>query len=190
MERSELDAILCAAPAHLQLWILLCSDLAIRSGTAARIAPHNYDRSQGVLRFITKRGAHLTLPVTAEIADLLHQCDMQNPASFVRQLWMRQPVHQGRTPAATGKTADRLRVLFRRLCLSVGITRRIVLHDLRRTSAVAIYQHTGDLRDAQALLGHRSLQSTLWYLDHDIRPVKRATLELIKTPAWRKDHIA
>ena len=26
-------------------------------------------------------------------------------------------------------------------------------------------------------------QSTLWYLDHDLRPVKRATLEIIKRPA-------
>ena len=42
---------------------------------------------------------------------------------------------------------------------------------------------TGDLRDVQALLGHRSLASTIWYLDHDFSPINRATLELIKLKA-------
>jgi len=41
---------------------------------------------------------------------------------------------------------------------------------------------TGDLRDVQAFLGHLSLHSTVIYLDHDLRPVKRHTLELIKRP--------
>jgi hypothetical protein len=34
----------------------------------------------------------------------------------------------------------------------------------------------------QAFLGHLSLHSTVIYLDHDLRPVKRHTLELIKMP--------
>lgn len=68
--------------------------------------------------------------------------------------------------------------------------RRIVPHDFRRTAAVAIYRCTGDIRDAQALLGHKALGSTLHYLDHDLRPIKRSTLELIKSPAWRKEQSA
>lgn len=71
---------------------------------------------------------------------------------------------------------------WRSLCKRVGITRHIVPHDLRRTAAVAIYHHTGDIRDAQALLGHKALASTLWYLDHDVRPISRDMLETIKRP--------
>jgi site-specific recombinase XerC len=43
-------------------------------------------------------------------------------------------------------------------------------------------KQTKDVRDVQALLGHRSLQSTIWYLDHDLRPVALANLEAIKRP--------
>jgi integrase len=182
VERREIDMILDAAEPFMRLWILLCSDLAIRSGTAARIAPHQYDQTAQVLRFITKRQACLTLPVTAEVQALIETCDLNSSVSFVRQLWIREPRHVGYQPAPTGKTADRLRVRFRELCLSVGITRRLIPHDLRRTSAVALYKATGDIRDAQSLLGHKHLQSTLWYLDHDMNPVQRELLEQIKRP--------
>lgn len=174
--------ILDAAPPSLRLWILFCSDLAIRSGTAARIAPCHYDHTARVLRFVTKRQACLTLPVTAEVQELIETCDLDSPVSFVRQLWIREPRQAGYQPAPNGKTADRLRSRFRELCLRVGITRRIIPHDLRRTSAVAMYKATGDIRDAQSLLGHKHLQSTLWYLDHDMNPVQRDLLEQIKRP--------
>ena len=61
---------------------------------------------------------------------------------------------------------------------------------LRRTAAVAMLEYTRDVRDVQALLGHRNLPSTLWYLDHDLRPIKRSTLELLKRPAWRESEEA
>ena len=53
-------------------------------------------------------------------------------------------------------------------------------------------RYSGDVRDVQALLGHRSLQSTIWYLDHDLRPVSLDALETIKRPfiVHRKEHIA
>ena len=60
-----------------------------------------------------------------------------------------------------------------------GITRRVTPHDLRRTTAVALYEHTRDIRDVQALLTHRNMQSTIWYLDHDLKPISRDTLEVI-----------
>ena len=190
VEREEVDALLAAAPPHMRLWILLCSDLAIRSGTAARLGASDYMPAERLLRFPTKRGSHLTLPVTAEIEALLSQCDMHSPVSFVRQLWRLHFSGHGHPPDLNLRTACRLRQVFRDLCLQVGITRRIVPHDLRRTTAVSLYTHTTDVRDVQALLGHRSLQSTIWYLDHDLRPVKRSDLEIIKRPAWRKEGTA
>jgi integrase len=53
-----------------------------------------------------------------------------------------------------------------------------------------MYQQTGDIRTVQALLGHRSMASTIWYLDHDLMPVPRATLELIKRPPGPERRIA
>ena len=75
------------------------------------------------------------------------------------------------------------RKIIQFLSEDVGITRHIIPHDLRRTTAVGMLEATGDLRDVQALLGHRSLASTISYLDHDFSPINRATLELIKLKA-------
>jgi integrase len=173
----------------MRLWLLLCSDLGLRSGTAGRIGPEHYDTGSRTLRFVTKWGERLTLPVTEEIAAILDTLDMSSLDSFVRQLQrLRHPsAHTGRWPASGVHQAGQCDLPFRKLLKRVGITRHIVPHDLRRTAAVAMLEETGDIRDVQALLGHRSLQSTLWYLDHDIRPVQRGTLERIKNPTWGKE---
>jgi len=178
----EITALLAAAPPHMRLWLLFCSDLAIRSGTAVRLAPENYDPARGELRFTTKANAHMTLPVTAEIAALLERCDQRDPTPFIRQLWPRNPHRHGKPIKAGCDGIDALRWQFHRLCADVGITRSIRPHDMRRATAVAMLEHTKDLRAVQALLGHRNLQSTFWYLDHDLRQVTRASLEIIKRP--------
>lgn len=178
----EKAKILRAAPPHIRLWLLLCSDLAIRSGTAARLAPHNYDRKTRLLRFTTKLGEKLTLPVTDEIAALLATCDHERQESYVRQLQRRwqpkgsPPLQDGADPVSTlGRS-------YRILLRSLGITRKLTPHDFRRTTAVKLYNATHDARDVQSLLGHRSLASTIWYLDHDLHPVSRSMLELLKRP--------
>ena len=190
----EREALLAAAPPHLRLFILLCSDLAIRSGTAARIAPEHYDSHRRRLTFTTKFGEKLSLPTTAGIETLLDDCDMQNPESFVRQLWygkngQRRPYKHA---ALTSSQHIQLVTSFRTLRLKLGITRHLTPHDLRRTTAVAMLRHTGDVRKVQALLGHRSLQATIWYLDHDLEPVDLETLEAIRLPFIipRKDKTA
>jgi integrase len=187
---AEIDALMTAAPPYLRLWLLLCSDLAIRSGTAASLGPAHYDRINRTLRFTTKHNAKLTLPVTAEIRVLIDRCDLHLDEPFVRQLWRNGPQHKGRPLKSGCLGTDGLRYHFLKLCQQVGIVRRIIPHDLRRTSAVAMLEHTGDVRKVKALLGHKHLRSTLWYLDHDLTPVDVDTLELIKSPAWRKEKTA
>ncbi len=186
----ERERLLTLAKPHIKLWLLFCSDLAMRSGTAAQIGPANYDSKLRTITFATKYQEHLTLPVTHEIAEILATCDHFSRTSYVRQLWQKHHGRRGRAPYNKHNDESALSFAFRRLCESAGITRYIRPHDLRRTTAVAMLQHSGDVRDVQALLGHRSLQSTIWYLDHDLRPIKRSTLELIKRPEWRKEQVS
>lgn len=186
----ERAALLAAAPPHLRLWLLFCSDLAIRSGTAIELGAAHYDARQRTITFTTKCDEHLTLPVTEAIAELIAWCHQDDPTSYVRQLW-RENNRNKKAPGCQDPTLySSLSLAFLRLRRACGITRKLTPHDLRRTTAVAMYNLTGDVREVQAILGHKNLQSTIWYLDHDLRPVKRANLELIKRPDWRKENIA
>jgi hypothetical protein len=67
--------------------------LAIRSGTAAKLGWDNYDRDEGELRFETKLGEKLTLPVTREVAEMIDETDCKNPLPFVWQLNKRSKKH-------------------------------------------------------------------------------------------------
>jgi integrase len=184
----EKAALLHGLPDHLLLMLLLCSDLAIRSGTASRLAPPHYDSARRTLSFETKAGEHLTLPVTQQIETLLATCALKSTIPFVMQLWLRRASPSRRPDPHTKYPPFVQQFAVARRAL--GVTRQLTFHDFRRTTAVAMLKDTGEICDVQALLGHRSLQSTVWYLDHDLRPVSRATLERIKNPAWRKDRTA
>lgn len=185
----EIAAVIDAAPPPVRLWLLLCSDLAIRSGTAARLAPEHYDAHTHTLRFVTKHNARVTMPTTHAIRELIHWCDPTDPRPYVRQLWRFMP-NQTKPTRDGADPTDALRWHFNRLKKALGITRRLIPHDLRRTTAVKVLQATGDLRDVQAVLGHRNLTSTLWYLDHDARAVDRDLLESLKPNNKPKERTA
>lgn len=187
---AEKASILSAAPPHVRLWILLCSDLAVRSGTAIQLGAEHYDPKQQTLTFKTKCDESLTLPVTKEIASAIDQCDPLSSQSFVRQLWHRHHKANRQSSRITTGGKNCIQRVFRNLLLTLKIYRDIRPHDFRRTTAVAMLHATGDIREVQAVLGHKNLQSTFWYLDHELRPVQRKTLELIKTPNWRKEKTA
>ena len=108
------------------------------------------------------------------------RCDLGDPEPLARQLWRRVSRIRSKNPDTADQ--DSYERQFKQLRIALGITRRIVPHDLRRTTAVAMLRATGDVRKVQALLGHRSLQATIWYLDHDLEPVDLETLEAIRLP--------
>lgn len=178
----ERARLLSAAPPNLRCFILMCSDLAMRSGTAARIGPENYDAKRGALSFVTKYGNTQVVGVTAELRALLDTCHQPN-VPFVAQLprglhpglgyTLRQTGHL--SPAQIGRAFQSLR----RRC---GIERRITPHDLRRTTARNVYAITGDIRDVQNVLGHNGLTSTVWYMQTAMGAVKSDLLELAKLP--------
>jgi integrase len=173
----EKAKLLAAAPPHLRCWLLLCSDLGIRSGTAARLGPENYDIATGVLTFRTKYSAAQQLPATHELRLLLDTCKLPGP--FVEQLPRGEARLRGSYRRKTCSSWA-LGKAFRRLKKDCGIERNLRPHDLRRTTARAVYKATGDLRMVQALLGHSDLVATLWYLQDQHVQVPRSTLELAK----------
>jgi integrase len=191
-DRDIIERILSASRPDMRLWLLLCSDLGIRSGTALRIAPEHYDPHAGTLSFTTKKAAALTLPITGAVADLLDTCDLDNPLPFVTQLRIRAVGNMGRPRRNREVNSHNMRQEYAILRRSLGITKRITPHDLRRTTAVAVYKRTRDLHIVQSFLGHRNMQATIWYLDHDLQPLDRAILEDAKKPflAWRKEQSA
>ncbi len=171
----EKAKLLAHANPHMELLIRLCSDLAIRSGTAVKIAPEHYDRQKGRLTFTTKSDARVSLPVTRRIAELLERCSSSGDTitPFIEQLNPRGHAH-----------INNLRQAFRRLCKRAGIERRVILHDLRRTTAVKVLELTHDLRQVQATLGHSNLLSTMHYLDHRNTTVHREMLEEASASTW------
>ncbi len=171
----ERAAIIAAAPPALRCWLLLCSDCAIRSGTAARLTPAEYDSAQRILTFRTKYQNAQQLPVTAELAKLLDACK-DTALPFVQQL-DRGPV-QGQKVGTLDYQA--LSKTFGRLKHRLGITRKLTPHDLRRTTARQVYAITHDLRTVQALLGHAELSTTLWYLQDNLQTVPVSALEVAK----------
>jgi integrase len=159
----------------MRCWLLLCSDLAIRSGTAARLTPNHYDPQTRMLTFATKYDAHQRLPVTDELARILGQPGLAPDVPYVAQL---SAVNRNKRGEFLNRNS--MPHALRRLRRALGITRKLTAHDFRRTTATRVYDQTGDLRIVQAVLGHGDLNSTLWYLDHHITKIPVAELELAK----------
>ncbi|MBS1805289.1 MAG: tyrosine-type recombinase/integrase [Acidobacteria bacterium] len=190
--REQIEAMLAHATPCMRAFITLCSDLAIRSGTVTKIAPEHYNPENQTLSFVTKKDARVTLATTAAVREIIAACDLSNPLPFVTQLRQCEAGTRGRHMKHAQVHAAIIAREFTALRIEAGIIKRITPHDLRRTAAVATLRYTNNLRTVQSLLGHRSLQSTIWYLDHDLYPVDTQTLEAIKKPhlVWSKDRPA
>lgn len=180
--REQIEDMVTNAPDDLRLFILLCSDAAIRAGTAVRIGAENYDPTTKALQFKTKMDGCVSIPATKELADLMDTCDMADRDPFITQLRKRINPRCKNQMQGTVVKAQQMDAEFKKLRIKLHIDKRIVPHDLRRTTAVAYYKRTHDLRKVQGLLGHRSMQSTIWYLDHDIHDISELDLEAIKRP--------
>jgi integrase len=187
--RAQIDALEAKASPALNLMLLMCSDLGIRSGTAVKLRPENYDRETGELRFSSKKGSKICLPVTEALREVLESLDRENPLPYLTQIRVKTNPNAARNQEHEEMDPQVLRRELTDLLKQLGINKRLVLHDFRRSAAVALYRRTKDLRIVQAFLGHRSIQATIWYLDHELVPVDRADLEAIKKPfiAWRKE---
>ncbi len=154
----EIAEQLAAAEPGLRLYIMFCSDLAIRANTAMQMSEDDWDADAKVLRFTTKHNALVVLPVTERIAEMLamiHRYPHPDRATpYVARLG-------GPNVRASPRASYRKKLiaLQRDLGHKTGTS-----HDYRRSAARRLYDRTKDLRLVQALLGHASLETTLHYL--------------------------
>lgn len=106
----------------------------------------------------SKGGRERTVTIGGRLEHLLHR---------LRAAWPRAPGGRGgvafftRRGGLVGDGAMRrgLRVICKRLEI-----RQCSFHDLRAAAAVRLYRVTNDVLEVQRFLGHKSLQSTWWYL--------------------------
>lgn len=74
-----------------------------------------------------------------------------------------------------------VRALLRRLAAKAGIAKRVHAHGFRHTHAVELCEEGTDVRIISRQLGHRSLTTTVRYLDH-LRPAD--VIRAIQKRTW------
>lgn len=180
----ERRLVLANAYPALRFFLLLCSDLGIRHGTAARICPANYDARTKTLAFFTKGGVHQTLPVTPEIAEVFAKLpkDAQPGTSVVNILRAHNP--RGHQPGNQARFTKQWRALKKRL----GIRDDLHIHDLRRTVAEDVWSATHDLRAVQHQLGHQRITTTAKYLERTIN-LEELSVTLARVAALRAQRL-
>lgn len=162
---ADLAALLDAPqPAWLRCLVLLCHDCAFRARTALSVSSNEYDAKARVLRTRTKQGRAVAVPVSARLAELLAIAPLDG-TPFIAGL--------AGVPSISYASA---RGHFVALCRDTGLSPGYKLHDLRRTIARTMWRANRNLQQVQSLLGHSSLNTTLYYLASDVLSVDAEAL--------------
>ncbi len=150
--REQIDAMLRGAPVHMRLFILLCWQLALRFNEAMHVTPRFWNEESNTITIEVKGGKTRTLPLTPEITSLLGATRHGDPDESCVSILYGKPI-----------APETVRSNFYRIQLACGLT-NLTPHDLRRTTATALYEASKDLRAVQQYLGHSDMTSTLRYL--------------------------
>jgi len=167
----ELRRLEAAAPAWFRCLLVLARSLALRLSECLRASQANLNREKQSLTILVKGGKLHTLPVTPQVLELF---DLAPPGDANTPLVER---YKGR-PA----TIHAAHHAWRSLKKKTGVRPELIIHDLRRTTAVALYELTHDLRAVEHLLGHSNLATTGRYLEHHDPATLRAVLAEMWTP--------
>lgn len=109
----------------------------------------------------------------------------------LRAYWelVRPPKEGYLFPSRSGGSLEpeSVRVVLRRVAISVGITKRVTPHCLRHSFATHLLESGTDTRAIQVLLGHQSLETTQRYMHVSARHIGglRSPLDLLGTEAAR-----
>jgi len=174
---AEIDVFVAALPRHWQDFARLCSRYGCRLGEMF-FSLDAVDVAEGrvVLRN-RKAGDDHTIPITAGDAAMLATRIRRARAAGLSTPWFQElkdgrlvPLHYGGAQKAIGKAMTDCG-----LRASKGAKGA---HDLRHHAAMRYVRATGSAIQAQRLLGHASIQSTMVYA-HAMEPEVRAGLEAV-----------
>jgi len=163
------------------LWVMTLTGL--RVGDVLRIT-HGQLRSglrSGTLELVRKGGnttpIALAIPEPWTLLDTgMRKGGYDNVAEYVTR-------GSNDNPEADGPAYNRVRRRLISLAKKLGLEGEIRTHRLRRTFAVHALEHTDNVKDVQDALGHRSLQSTLGYVDEvNVRKTGRLQRQLAGLP--------
>ena len=173
---------LFAAVDNQQHRLLLMTTYAggLRVGEVCKLKPHDIDSQRMMIRVVNgkRRKDRFTILSTRLLAEL-------------RAYWM---AYRPKTWLFPGRRPDRpfnddkARQIFNDAKAKAGIHKGGSIHLLRHTFATHLLEAGVDLRTIQSLLGHSSIQSTVWYL-HVTRKLLDATqnpLDLLDLSALSK----
>jgi len=150
---AETQRILDAAPPWFRCMVLLCRMLGLRHSEARKLTPANYDANQDTFSFDRKWGGTSNLPVPPELSALLKVAQEIDPHAPIIETLRGKKI-----------TASVISRAWNSAKRKANANPELILHDLRRTIATALYADSKDLRAVQQLLGHRNLASTLNYI--------------------------
>ncbi len=164
----ERARLLSAAPLWFRAFLMLCIDLALRHGEAARACAADYDPEHRILTVNRKHDNISRIPVSDELHQLFLVAMKRDDT--------RTPLHV----VLGGRVTNfNLKDWWYKTKKKANVSDDLRIHDLRRTTATALYLHTKDLRAVQQLLGHRSLHATAGYLaPHDPAVLAKMLAEL------------
>ena len=152
----EITRLLTAAPGWMRCFLHFAVSLGLRLSDALAVAPANWNQEAHTITLRQKKTDRLVeLPATPELEALLAAAPPGPAATPYVELLRGKTV----TPTVVQKQ-------WRRLKHIAQVNPDLWIHDLRRTSAVSLYELSRDLRVVEQFLGHASLSSTAQYLEH------------------------
>jgi len=138
----------------------------LRISEACRIQVAHLDATQGVIRILGKGRVERLVALHPSLLEAL------------RRYW--REAHPVPPWLFTGRLGfpldlDQARRMFKAAVKASGLAKRATPHSLRHTYATLLLEQGEDLRVIQALLGHRSIQSTEVYLHVATHMIRRST---------------
>ncbi len=172
----ELTKLLTAAQPWMSVLVLLGAHAGLRISDAMRVCPAHRNADARTITIEQKKNGHpVTLPLTDQLKDMLDKAP-DGPQTTPYYALFRQGMKR-ETVAKSGFAHA-----WQRLKKKAGVNPDLWFHDLRRTIAVSLYEISKDLRVAEQMLGHKSLSSTLQYLEHRDPAKLRPYLQALFTP--------
>ncbi len=166
----EIAKLIANANAWMRAILIIARSTAMRkSDCLALTANHVTGDTLTITQHKTKR--KLTIPASPELLELIALAPGEDTTTPIVERYAGRPI--GLTMFV--KAWEKLRA-------RTGVNPNLVLHSLRHTFAVMLYDRTHDVRVVQEMLGHANLNTTFHYLEHHDPARLRPILAQIWTP--------